>query len=743
MRNIHIFLYKVCLLITVIFFVIPDEKLKAQYVYRTRTFWFNEPGTVNGSSNTYSPNLAVAFSGCDYIFDMDVYIAWNSGGSSFSNSDFYVEMQRAGGTPVVLVNDASGTRTGDTNPTYIGTNSFSAITLFDDEAATSSTGRNSPSPGEYRPYAALTAYDGMDPNANWNIHIEELDGVTPPPTSDAINIDSVGMRIICRIPCNIPTIPAFSYPPPTCVGDSIDVTFFGGALNDATHWVVSSGSCGGTRLDSTVALGTITDLPIPTNPTVYYFGGSDGDGCVDESNSSICTIVTITVPNTREDPSFTYSSTDYCITDADPSPTITGMTGGTFSSTPGLALNSTTGEIDLSASTPGTYAVTYVTSTNICRGTRVFAVSVHTTGDSGFSYGSSQYCLNVADPLPATVNTPGGTFSGSAPGIVVDPSSGAIDLSSSVKGNYTVDYNVNPHCPLVTTRNVELDSADNASFHYSDTVFCTNGVDPSATVTGLAGGVFSGTSGLVINTSTGEIDVAASTLGEHTVRYITSGTCPDTSDLSILISVPIVPSLSYPSPAYCLSGTDPLPSVTGVMGGSFSSGSGLSINASTGEIDLSASTLNTYTVTYTGPVTCPSSGNTTVTLSGLDDPSFNYSDTVFCTNGVDPSATVTGLPGGTFSGSSGLSINASTGEIDVAASTLGEHTARYITSGACPDTSNLSILISVPIVPSLSYPSPAYCLNAADPVPAVTGVMGGSFSAGSGLSLNASTGEID
>ncbi len=63
-----------------------------------------------------------------------------------------------------------------------------------------------------------------------------------------------------------------------------------------------------------------------------------------------------------DDASFTYAATTYNTDDADPTPSITGLIGGTFSSTPGLSLNGASGTIDLSASTPGTYAVTYTTS---------------------------------------------------------------------------------------------------------------------------------------------------------------------------------------------------------------------------------------------------------------------------------------------------------------------------------------------------------------------------------------------
>ncbi|MDA9666516.1 hypothetical protein N9T48_00465, partial [bacterium] len=88
---------------------------------------------------------------------------------------------------------------------------------------------------------------------------------------------------------------------------------------------------------------------------------------------------TITVLPT-ESPAFSYASATYCETDSDPSPTVTGTSGGTFSATPsGLSINASTGAIDLSASTMGTYAVKYVTSSSICADSTTFNVTLTAT----------------------------------------------------------------------------------------------------------------------------------------------------------------------------------------------------------------------------------------------------------------------------------------------------------------------------------------------------------------------------
>lgn len=61
-------------------------------------------------------------------------------------------------------------------------------------------------------------------------------------------------------------------------------------------------------------------------------------------------------------------------------------------------------------------------------------------------------------------------------------------------------------------------------------------------------------------------------------------------------------SFSYPLDSYPTNGTDPTPTITGDAGGTFTATpSGLTLNASTGEITLSTSTVNSYTIRYTLP----------------------------------------------------------------------------------------------------------------------------------------------
>lgn len=63
-----------------------------------------------------------------------------------------------------------------------------------------------------------------------------------------------------------------------------------------------------------------------------------------------------------DEPSFTYAQGSYCTSDPNPTPTVTGLGGGTFTVDNGGTINPSTGEIDIAASGTGSFTVTYTTN---------------------------------------------------------------------------------------------------------------------------------------------------------------------------------------------------------------------------------------------------------------------------------------------------------------------------------------------------------------------------------------------
>ena len=153
--------------------------------------------------------------------------------------------------------------------------------------------------------------------------------------------------------------------------------------------------------------------------------------------------------NPLDDADFTYDSTIYCVGGTDPTPTITGLSGGAFTSTASLSLNTASGTIDLSASSPGSYTVTYTTSGN-CTNTSSFDITILAQDNGTFSYGSLLYCKGDTNPTPTISEFTAGTFVSTAGLSFVSSSTGEIDLSASVSGTYTVSYTTGGTCTVTT-----------------------------------------------------------------------------------------------------------------------------------------------------------------------------------------------------------------------------------------------------------------------------------------------------
>ncbi|MEX0813731.1 MAG: plastocyanin/azurin family copper-binding protein [Chitinophagales bacterium] len=141
---------------------------------------------------------------------------------------------------------------------------------------------------------------------------------------------------------------------------------------------------------------------------------------------------------------------------------------------------------------------------------------------------------------------------------------------------------------------------DDASFSYSSGFFCLTGSDPTPTINGTSGGVFSGDNNLSINSTTGEIDLQASGAGNYEVMYRTLGVCPDTAYFDIVINTTPDAGFSYTGSPFCGGPGAGIATITldsGASAGNFSSSAGLIIDAATGTVNISSSALGTYIVT--------------------------------------------------------------------------------------------------------------------------------------------------
>jgi len=209
---------------------------------------------------------------------------------------------------------------------------------------------------------------------------------------------------------------------------------------------------------------------------------------------------------------------------------------------------------------------------------------------------------------------------------------------------------------------------------------------------------------IVINSTTGEIDLDASTAGTYTVTYTVQGV---SSNQQVTINDLDNAGFSYSASSYEPTDADPTPTITGLTGGTFSAGSGLvfvdsgtNTGSSTGEIDLSASTVASYTITYdttsSGSSVCPNTSTQTVeialaTLSNNKSIDFDGVDDY-----IDAGNVLNFEYNQAFSISSWVNANAVTGTKNIfnkydSSATRGFLYSIYSNCGSCSNRINLLI----------------------------------------------------
>jgi hypothetical protein len=387
------------------------------------------------------------------------------------------------------------------------------------------------------------------------------------------------------------------------------------------------------------------------------------------------------------------------------------------------------------------------------------------------------YCNTITAPQAPEILTGIGFFTGGfynsvPPGLTINTNNGEIVPNTSTPGVYAVTYTIPAAggCPQVvlTSPNFTITPLPTATISYNSATFCNNvTTQQQSTLTGTGaytGGVYSSTTGLTLSSTTGAITPSSSTPGTYTITYTTpaSGGCASvTATATVTIIEAPTASITYPASPYCTSLTTlQSPTLTGsgsYLGGTYTSTAGLSLNASTGEINPNLSTAGTYTVTYTTVASggcAATTATATVTITVLPTSSISYTSATFCSNlTTQQLSTLTGTgayTGGVYSSTTGLTLNATTGAITPSSSTPGTYTITYTTpvSGGCASiTATATVTIIGAPTASITYPASPYCTSLTTlQSPTLTGsgsYLGGTYTSTAGLSLNASTGAIN
>jgi hypothetical protein len=224
----------------------------------------------------------------------------------------------------------------------------------------------------------------------------------------------------------------------------------------------------------------------------YYVQSTSG------SCTSARTPITVSVDNSGT--SFKYSSATYATTGENPTPVIINPSGGgTFSARAGLVfISTTTGQINVGASIPGTYRIVF-TSSGTCSGTYSSVITISANPLTAFTY-NTPVCKTGANPKP--IFAPGasaGIFTASPAGLTfVNDKTGEIDLANTTKGTYTVTNTIPASGSFAGSSSffeITIDAAVVVGAGANQIVPINTPVTLNGSITGASGGTWSGGAG--------------------------------------------------------------------------------------------------------------------------------------------------------------------------------------------------------------------------------------------------------
>lgn len=245
-----------------------------------------------------------------------------------------------------------------------------------------------------------------------------------------------------------------------------------------------------------------------TKTTIYTFTPTAGQ-------CASTTILTITVNASSATPTFNVVS-GICF-------------GQNLAALPTTSTNGITGTWSPVLDITKTTTYTFTPNAGQCASATTLAISVSplATPDANFTYAVA--CKNATtNPLPIVGATfaSGGVFSSST--ITVNPNTGAIDLATATVGPHEIVYTLLldlTKCSNGAVSKTNLTVANGftpiVDFKYGAITYCSSETSqlPTTAPGFTTGGLFTATAGLVINGTTGEVNIGQSNSGNYTVTY--------------------------------------------------------------------------------------------------------------------------------------------------------------------------------------------------------------------------------
>ena len=372
---------------------------------------------------------------------------------------------------------------------------------------------------------------------------------------------------------------------PVCSGDAGEVYSISSVSGATSYtWSVPSGA------SITAGQGT-TSITVTWGSTSGNVNVTADNGCGNSGAQTFAVTVT-TLPVAT----FSYTGTPYCSSATDPSPTFSGGgVAGTFTSTASLAFVSTaTGEVDISASTAGTYTVTNtIAAVGGCGVvTATSPITVHPTPTAGITNNTATTILTCTTTAIAVTATGGGSYSWSGG---ATPSTAANSLTAA--GTYTVTVTAANGCTatssITITQNITAPTA--APSFLANPICSGSSTTLSANATAGSGSIttYAWSSGIAGNNASGTVSVA----GTYTVTVTNSIGCTvaATSPSLTLNTAPTAPTGISGTTTIC-AGTTTILSATGG-----SEGSGCTYQWGTGSTVGANIIAGATSVSYTTP----------------------------------------------------------------------------------------------------------------------------------------------
>lgn len=398
-------------------------------------------------------------------------------------------------------------------------------------------------------------------------------------------VDNVSVRTSCNNTPQPPTIQLSAISDTICSGSCTDISasISGGTAPFTISW------------DNGLPNGAGPHSVCPNTTTIYTAIVVDSAGLSDTASIEI-----VVIP--QDTATFNYSSSSYCITDPNPMPSGIITSGGTFTIDNGGAVNTSTGEVDLTSSGTGSYTITYATSGQ-CADTSSFIISVDSTLDATISP-AGPFCSNDGIQSLVSANA-GGVWSGNG---ITNSTTGTFD-PGTVTDSSVVVYTIGGSCGDSDTITIYVNPSEDASFAYDTTIYCNSSQNPLPAISGTAGGIFTTSSPGIINSSTGEIDLS-SAAGTYTVYYNTNGSCPSIDSSNITIESQANATIS-PVNSFCIYDL-PAILIPTDAGGTWS---GNGVDPTTGEFDPIVAGIGTWDIVYTISGACGDSDTLQITVN--------------------------------------------------------------------------------------------------------------------------------